>query len=63
VLMPGVIAPGDDLEVVSRPRVAVTVAESLQAFYGDHDLMRRLLEVPGRSAKWDAIAADVLSRA
>jgi MOSC domain-containing protein YiiM len=63
VLTPGVIAPGDDLEVVSRPSVAVTVAESLQAFYGDHDLMRRLLEVPGRSAKWDAIAADVLSRA
>ncbi len=63
VLTPGVIAAGDDLEVVSRPTVAVTVAESMQAFYGDHDLMRRLLEVPGRSAKWDAIAADVLSRA
>ncbi len=63
VLTPGVIAAGDDLEVVSRPTVAVTVAESMQAFYGDHDLMRRLLEVPGRSAKWDAIASDVLSRA
>jgi MOSC domain-containing protein YiiM len=63
VLTPGVVAAGDDLEVLSRPSVAVTVAESMLAFYGDQDLMRRLLEVPGRSAKWDEIAADMLSRA
>jgi MOSC domain-containing protein YiiM len=63
VLTPGTVAAGDDLEVVSRPVVAVTVAESMRAFYGDHDLMRRLLEVAGRSAKWDEIAAGVLSRA
>jgi MOSC domain-containing protein YiiM len=63
VLTPGVVAAGDDLEVVSRPSVAVTVAESMLAFYGDQDLMRRLLEVPGRSAKWDEIAASMLSRA
>jgi MOSC domain-containing protein YiiM len=63
VLTPGVIAAGDDLEVLSRPSVAVTVAESMLAFYGDQDLMRRLLEVPGRGAKWDEIAASMLSRA
>jgi MOSC domain-containing protein YiiM len=63
VLTPGVVAAGDDLEVVSRPSVAVTVAESMLAFYGDQDLMRRLLEVPGRGAKWDEIAASMLSRA
>jgi MOSC domain-containing protein YiiM len=63
VLTPGVIADGDDLEVVSRPSVVVTVAEAMLAFYGDRDLMRRLLEVAGRSAKWDEIAADMLSRA
>jgi MOSC domain-containing protein YiiM len=62
VLTPGMVAAGDDLEVVSRPAVAVTVAESMRAFYGDHDIMRRLLDVAGRSAKWDEIAADVLSR-
>jgi MOSC domain-containing protein YiiM len=63
VLTPGVVADGDDLEVVSRPSVAVTVAEAMLAFYGDQDLMRRLLEVAGRSAKWDEIAAGMLSRA
>ncbi|HXW87599.1 MAG TPA: MOSC domain-containing protein [Streptosporangiaceae bacterium] len=63
VLTPGAVAAGDGLEVLSRPVVAVTVAESMRAYYGDHDLLRRLLEVPGRSAKWDEIAADVLSRA
>jgi MOSC domain-containing protein YiiM len=63
VLTPGILAAGDDLEVVSRPSVAVTVAGSMLAFYGDQDLMRRLLEVPGRGAKWDEIAAGMLSRA
>ncbi|MGH3304418.1 MAG: MOSC domain-containing protein [Streptosporangiaceae bacterium] len=63
VLTTGTVADGDDLEVVSRPGVAVTVAESMLAFYGDHDIMPRLLDVAGRSAKWDEIAAGVLSRA
>jgi MOSC domain-containing protein YiiM len=63
VLTPGAVAAGDDLEVLSRPGVAVTVAESMRAFYGDRDLMSRLLTVEGRSVKWDEIAADVLSRA
>jgi MOSC domain-containing protein YiiM len=62
VLTPGVVAAGDDLLVLSRPSVAVTVAESMLAFYGDHDLMRRLLTVDGRGAKWNEIGADVLSR-
>lgn len=63
VLTPGTVAAGDELTVLSRPEVAVTVAESMRAYYGDHDLMRRLLAVEGRSAKWDEIAADMLSRA
>jgi MOSC domain-containing protein YiiM len=62
VLTPGPVAAGDALEVVARPAVAVTVAESMQAYYGDDELMRRLLDVEGRSAKWDEIAAHVLSR-
>ena len=63
VLTPGAVAAGDDLEVLSRPAVAVTVAESMLAFYGDDELMRRLLAVEGRGAKWDEVAAVVLSRA
>jgi MOSC domain-containing protein YiiM len=63
VLTPGPVAAGDDLEVLARPAVAVTVAESMLAYYGDDQLMRRLLEVEGRGARWDEIAAGVLSRA
>jgi hypothetical protein len=30
------------------------------AFYGDQDLLRRLLEVEGRGEKWDEIGRRVL---
>jgi len=63
VLTPGTVAAGDDLAVLSRPAVQVTVTESMLAFYGDDELMRRLLHVEGRGAKWDEIAAEMLSRA
>jgi MOSC domain-containing protein YiiM len=63
VLTPGPVSPGAGLTVVSRPEPAVTVAESMLAFYGDRDIMRRLLTVAGRGSKWDEIAADQLSRA
>jgi MOSC domain-containing protein YiiM len=63
VLTPGVVRAGDELTVVGAPSQAVTVAESMRAFYGDRDIMRRLLTVEGRGAKWAEIAADVLSPA
>ena len=61
VLTPGVIQAGDELTVVDEPSQAVTVAESMRAFYGDRDIMRRLLSVEGLGSKWAEIAADVLS--
>ena len=61
VLTTGGIQAGDDLTVLDAPSQAVTVAESMRAFYGDRDIMRRLLTVEGRGSKWDEIAADVLS--
>jgi len=63
VLTPGTVAAGDELVMQSRPDVAVTVAESMLAYYGDDELMRRLLAVEGRGVKWDEIASEVLSRA
>jgi len=63
VLSEGSVQAGDDLAVLSRPNLAVTVAESMRAFYGDREIMTRLLQVAGRSSKWDEIAADGLSRA
>jgi MOSC domain-containing protein YiiM len=63
VLTPGVVEAGDDLTVVSTPSPVVSVAEALRAFYGDRDIMRRLLTVDGRGSKWDEIAADMLTDA
>jgi MOSC domain-containing protein YiiM len=63
VLAEGSVRAGDDLTVLSRPDQPVTVAESMRAYYGDQQIMSRLLQVTGRGAKWDEIAADVLSRA
>jgi len=62
VLREGVVSAGDGAEVISRPDVRVTIAESMTAFYGDAELMERLLRVEGRSTKWDEIAAGVLAR-
>jgi MOSC domain-containing protein YiiM len=63
VVSEGTVQAGDELRVLSRPEQAVTLAESVLAFYGDRDIMSRLLTVEGRGSKWDEIAADQLSRA
>ena len=49
--------------MLARPADRVTVAESMRAYYGDTELMRRLLLVEGRGSKWDEIAVvGVLGR-
>jgi MOSC domain-containing protein YiiM len=63
VLREGAVAAGDPVEILSRPGERVTVAESMTAFYGDAELMRRLLRVEGRGLEWDEIARGVLGRA
>jgi len=63
VLEQGVVQAGDRLEVISRPDERVTIAESMIAYYGDAELMRRLLRVAGRGTKWDEIAVAVLGQA
>ena len=63
VLADGAVCAGDQAEVLARPAERVTVAESMRAYYGDQDLMRRLLLVSGRGAKWDEIGQQVLGRA
>ncbi len=57
VLTEGVAGPGDLVEVIARPPDQVTVAEALRAHYGDTDVLRRLLLVPGHSSKFDEQAA------
>ena len=63
VLAEGAVAAGDRAEVIGRPAERVTIAESMRAYYGDQDLMRRVLQVPGRGEKWDEIGQQVLGRA
>jgi MOSC domain-containing protein YiiM len=63
VLQEGLVRAGDAVEVLSRPAERVTIAESMTAFYGDAGLMRRLLRVEGRGAKWDEWAIGVIERA
>src|SRR5215471_5395353 len=62
VLAEGEITAGDAIELVARPAQRVTVAEAMRAYYGDAELMRVLLTVPGRAVKWDEIADRVLGR-
>jgi MOSC domain-containing protein YiiM len=62
VLREGTVRAGDGLEVIGRPAERVTLAEAMAAFYGDADLMRKLLRVEGRGSKWDEIAIGVLGR-
>ena len=63
VLREGAVAAGDPVEVVSRPDERVTIAESMTAYYGDAELMSRVLRVEGRGESWDKIAPGVLKRA
>jgi len=62
VLTEGEVWAGAELAVLSRPQVAVTVAESMLAFYGDRDIMVRLMDVEGRGYKWEEISETVLNR-
>src|SRR5262249_57082637 len=41
VLEEGQVSAGDPVEVLSRPAVRVTIAESARAYYGDAEPMRR----------------------
>jgi len=63
VLAEGTVGAGDQAQVLDRPAERVTVAESMRAFYGDQELMRRVLRVTGRGEKWDEIGQQVLGRA
>lgn len=63
VLTEGTAGPGDPIEVLHRPAASVTVAEAMRAYYGDVDLMRRLVAVTDRDPAWDEVAAGVFSRA
>ncbi|HEX9352679.1 MAG TPA: MOSC domain-containing protein [Streptosporangiaceae bacterium] len=63
VLEEGEAGSGDRIEVLSRPAESVTVSEAMRAYYGDAELMRRLVAAPGLDPQWKETAASVLARA
>ena len=63
VLEEGTAGSGDRIEVLSRPADSVTVSEAMRAYYGDAELMRRLVAAPGLDPQWQETAASVLRRA
>lgn len=56
VLETGDVAADDRIELAYRPDDAPTVAESVRAYYGDAEQLRRVIALPGHSANWDEIA-------
>lgn len=56
----GDVAPGDPCEVVWTPEDGVTIRESWLACAGDEEVLQRILQVPGRSPAWDALAGHLL---
>jgi MOSC domain-containing protein YiiM len=63
VLEEGRAGAGDPVTVLSRPADSVSVTEAMRAYYGDADLMRRLLSAPGLDPTWEETAVSVLARA
>lgn len=60
VVEEGEVAAGDSVEVLHRPAQRVTLAESVSAYHGDTELLRRILTLPGHSPKWAARAEQYL---
>lgn len=56
VLEEGEVAAGDPVEIVHRPESGVTIAEAVRAHYGDAEVLRRILELPGHAPRWDRTA-------
>jgi MOSC domain-containing protein YiiM len=60
VVEQGELGAGDEIELLDRPGDGVTIREAFAAYYGDRDLMRKVLAYPGHGEKWDQIAERVL---
>jgi MOSC domain-containing protein YiiM len=63
VIEQGELGAGDEIHIVHRPDESVTVTEAFRAYHGDVELIHRILALPGHAARWDEVAARVLSKA
>ena len=55
IIYEGVVAPGDGIEVVSRPEHGVTLGGMIEAL-GDQESLRKLLRAPELPAYWRQLA-------
>ncbi|MFD0776864.1 MOSC domain-containing protein [Streptomonospora algeriensis] len=59
VLAEGEISAGQEIRMEHRPEHGITVAAAFRARYErDGELLRRVLDLPGRSSVWEEAAAD-----
>jgi MOSC domain-containing protein YiiM len=54
VLQEGRLTPGDPIEVVWRPEIKVTVAESVSAVLGDQDVLQRIISLDEDLSDWNS---------
>jgi MOSC domain-containing protein YiiM len=58
----GEIGAGDRVEQLSRPGHGVTIGEFAEAYLGDRDGLRRLLDAEQLSDRWRKWIAETLQR-
>ncbi|WP_283134066.1 MOSC domain-containing protein [Rhizohabitans arisaemae] len=59
----GGVEAGDDVEILWTPQEHITIGESWTACLGDAETLRRILELPGHSPAWDALAEHTIGAA
>src|SRR5215216_4356302 len=52
IVSDGEVAAGDEIQVVERPRVKVTIGQFAEAYLGDREQLRRLLAADRLSDRW-----------
>lgn len=62
IIEPGMVAPGDQVEIVDRPDHEVTVALVAQIFLHDHSRSHELLAATALPAQWRAWAQETSLR-
>ncbi|MEI7033753.1 MOSC domain-containing protein [Streptomyces pratensis] len=56
VVEEGRISPGDPVEVLSRPRKRITVAEAVGAILDEQDVLKRIIDMADENPEWDRTA-------
>ncbi|WP_328784334.1 MOSC domain-containing protein [Streptomyces canus] len=58
VVEEGSISANDGIHLVDRPAESLTLAEAINAYYGDWELLPRLLAAPALATRWREMAME-----